>query len=201
MQKKFILPFAALFLMPVLLTAAPAGIYGKALQKARNVAGQAERSRAIAPEKSAVKPAVPQAPDRLAAAKDFSRELAKAKLKSYPASGAAGINELLKKKIVSSRFFGTDVKVPVTEKKLPVAWFGTEANLARAQGVFPLFVTKPASGPVIAGFTDGSVIQLKQRPRTVTGVINILRSTAKNKKSTFWIKYRNAAGKIDKASK
>ena len=200
MAKISFISAAALLLMPVLLTAAPASIYGKALQKARNVTSQAERSRTLPEEKPAAKPAAP-AVDRVKLAKDFSAGVFKAKMKRYPVSGAAGINQMIQKKIIPANILGKELKLPVTEKNLPVAWFGTEANRARNKGVFPLFVTKPAYGKVIAGFTDGSVVVLKQQPKTVTGVIHILRSTAKNKKSSLWTNYQIAAGKIDKASK
>lgn len=190
---------AALFLLPVLLAAAPASIYGKALQSARNVSAQAQKSRTIAPEQKKKAPAAAQ--DRMKCAKDFSASVFKAKLKRYPVSGAQGINELLKKKIISANIFGRQVKIPVSEKNLPVAWFGTEANRAKGKGVFPLFVTKPAFGPVFAGFTDGSVIQLKASPKSVTGVINILRSNGKNKKNALWTNYQRTAGKIDRASR
>ena len=188
---------AALFLMPVLLKAAPASIYGKALQSARNVSAQAQKSRTLPPEPAKKAPA----PDKMKYAKDFSAFVFKAKLKRYPVSGAQGINELLKKKIIPANVFGKPISMPVSEKNLPVAWFGTEANKAKGKGVFPLFVTKPAFGPVFAGFTDGSVIQLKNRPKSVAGVINILRSSGKNKKNTLWTNYQRTAGKIDRASK
>ena len=190
---------AALFLMPVLLAAAPASIYGKALQSARNVSAQAQKSRTLAPEQKKKAP-VP-ALDRMKCAKDFSALIFKANLKRYPVSGAQGINELLKKKIIPANIFGRQIKMPVSEKNLPVAWFGTEANRAKGKGAFPLFVTKPAFGPVFAGFTDGSVIQLKKRPKSVAGVINILRSNDKNKKNAIWTNYQKTAGKIDRASK
>ena len=199
MMKMKISSVAALFLMPVLLAAAPASIYGKALQSARNVSAQAQKSRTLPPEPAKKAPA--PAPDKMKCAKDFSALIFKAKLKRYPVSGAQGVNELLKKKIIPANIFGKPVKMPVSEKNLPVAWFGTEANKAKGKGVFPLFVTKPAFGPVFAGFTDGSVIQLKNRPKSVTGVINILRSNDKNKKNTLWISYQKTAGKIDRASK
>lgn len=188
---------AALFLMPVLLKAAPASIYGKALQSARNVSAQAQKSRTLPPEPAKKAPA----PDKMKYAKDFSAFVFKAKLKRYPVSGAQGINELLKKKIIPANVFGKPIPMPVSEKNLPVAWFGTEANKAKGKGVFPLFVTKPAFGSVFAGFTDGSVIQLKNRPKSVAGVINILRSSGKNKKNTLWTNYQRTAGKIDRASK
>ena len=190
---------AALFLMPVLLTAAPASIYGKALQSARNVSAQAQKSRTLPPEQKKKAPAT--APDKMKYARDFSAFVFKAKLKRYPVSGAQGINELIRKKIIPANIFGKTVKMPVSEKNLQVAWFGTEANRAKGKGVFPLFVTKPAFGPVFAGLTDGSVIQLKNRPKSVTGVINILRSNGKNKKNALWTDYQKTAGKIDRASK
>lgn len=199
-MKKCLFPVAALFLLPLLLTAAPASIYGKALQKARNVTGQAEQSRRL-PPKPAPKPAPRTSFDRFTASKEFSRAIFKAKLKRYPVSGVAGINDLLKRKIALRGYFDLRHEQPVSEKNLSVAWFGAEANRVRGKGVFPLFITKPSFGPVIVGFTDGSVIQLKERPRTVTGVIHILRSTAKNKKSSLWTIYQTAAGKIDRASK
>ena len=200
MMKMKISSVAALFLMPVLLAAAPASIYGKALQSARNVSAQAQKSRTIAPEQKKKAPAA-TVQNQMKYAKNFSASVFKAKLKRYPVSGAQGINELLKKKIISANIFGRQVKIPVSEKNLPVAWFGTEANRAKGKGVFPLFVTKPAFGPVFAGFTDGSVIQLKASPKSVTGVINILRSNGKNKKNVLWTNYQRTAGKIDRASR
>ena len=190
---------AALLLIPVMLAAAPASIYGKALQSARNISAQAQKSRTLQPEQKKAAPAPAQ--DKMKCAKDFSALIFKAKLKRYPVSGAPGINELIKKKIIPANIFGKQIKMPVSEKNLPVAWFGTEANKSKGKGVFPLFVTKPAFGPVFAGFTDGSVIQLKNRPKSVTGVINILRSNDKNKKNTLWTNYQRTAGKIDRASK
>ena len=205
MMKKWFFPVAALFLMPALLKAAPASVYGKALQRARGVAGQAERSREALPPPPAPKPAPKSAPkpapDRMGLSRDFSGAVFKAKLKRYPVSGVAGVNELLRKKIILPHHLGIAPGQPVSEKTLPFAWFGAEANRVRGKGVFPLFITKPAFGPVTVGFTDGRVIQLKERPRTVTGVIHILRSTAKNKKSSLWTIYQTAAGKIDRASK
>ena len=199
MMKMKISSVAALFLMPVLLAAAPASIYGKALQSARNVSAQAQKSRTLPPEQKKKAPAPAQ--NKMKCAKDFSALIFKAKLKRYPVSGAQGINELLRKKIIPANIFGKQIKMPVSEKNLPIAWFGTEANKAKGKGVFPLFVTKPAFGPVFAGFTDGSVIQLKNRPKSVTGVINILRSNDKNKKNAIWTNYQKTAGKIDRASK
>ncbi|MBR1952930.1 MAG: hypothetical protein IKA32_10155 [Lentisphaeria bacterium] len=200
MMKMKISSVAALFLLPVLLAAAPASIYGKALQSARNVSAQAQQSRTIAPEQKKKAPAA-TVQNRMKYAKNFSASVFKAKLKRYPVSGAQGINELLEKKIIPENIFGRQVKRPVSEKNLPVAWFGTEANKAKGKGVFPLFVTKPAFGPVFAGFTDGSVIQLKNSPKSVTGVINILRSNGKNKKNVLWTNYQRTAGKIDRASR
>ncbi len=190
---------AVVSLSPILLCAAPASIYGKALQRARNVSSRAEQSRALPPEKPVPRPAAPVV-NRLALAEDFSRAVSRARLKRYPVSGASGVAELIAKRIVSPRILGHDLKLPLSEKSLPVAWFGSEANRAGKQ-VFPLFVTKPVFGPVIVGFTDGRVIQLKQSPRSVTGVINILRSTAPNKKSPLWNNYQRTAGTIDRSSK
>ena len=201
MMKMKISSVAALFLMPVLLTAAPASIYGKALQRARSVSAQAEKSRTLPPEPQKKAPVPAPAPDRMKLAKDFSAVVFRAKLKRYPVSGAQGINELIKKNIISANILGKEIKMPVSEKNLPIAWFGTEANSAKGKGVFPLFVTKPAFGPVLAGFTDGSVIELKKRPKSVAGVINILRSNDKNKKNAIWTNYQRTAGKIDRASK
>ena len=205
MMKKWLFPVAALFLMPAFLDAAPASVYGKALQRARGVAGQAEKSRTLPPEparKPVPPPAAPKpAPDRMGLSRDFSSAVFKAKLKRYPVSGVAGVNELLNKKIILPHHLGIAPGQSVSEKTLPFAWFGAEANRVRGKGVFPLFITKPAFGPVTVGFTDGKVIQLKERPLTVTGVIHILRSTAKNKKSSLWTIYQTAAGKIDRASK
>ena len=184
---------------PSFLYAAPASVYGKALQRARNVSSRAEQSRALPPEKPAPRPAAP-AVNRLALAGEFARAVSKAGLKRYPVSGAAGVATLIERKIVPPRILGKALRLPLTEKELPIAWFGNEANRAGKE-VFPLFVSKPAFGPVIVGFTDGGVIQLKQSPRSVTGVINILRSTAPNKKSPLWNNYQRTAGSIDRSSK
>ena len=200
---KLIFCSAVVCLAPFFLCAAPASVYGKALQRARNVSSRAEQSRALPPEKTVSRPVPPPsapAVDRLALAGEFSRAVSKAKLKRYPVSGAAGVARLIERKIVPPRILGKDLRLPLTEKALPVAWFGNEANRAGKE-VFPLFVTKPAFGPVIVGFTDGRVVQLKQSPRSVTGVINILRSTAPNKKSPLWNNYQRAAGSIDRSSK
>ena len=200
---KFILCTAVAGLAPLLLYAAPASIYGKALQRARNVSSHAEQSRALPPEKTVARPVAPTAApavSRLALAEEFSRAVSKAKLKRYPVSGAAGVAKLIERKIVPPRILGKALRLPLTEKSLPIAWFGNEANRAGKE-VFPLFVSKPAFGPVIVGFTDGKVVQLKQSPRSVTGVINILRSTAPNKKSPLWNNYQRAAGSIDRSSK
>lgn len=200
---KFVFYAAAVCLSPALLNAAPASVYGKALQRAKNVASHAEQSRALPPEKPAARPVPPPpapAVNRQELAGEFSRAVFKARLKRYPVSGAAGVAKLIESKIVPPRILGKNLRLPLTEKGLPVAWFGSEANRAGKE-VFPLFVTKPAFGPVIVGFTDGRVIQLRQSPRSVTGVINILRSTAPNKRHTLWNNYLRTAGTIDRNSK
>ena len=70
MMKMKISSVAALFLMPVLLAAAPASIYGKALQSARNVSAQAQKSRTLPPEQKKKAPAPAQ--NKMKCAKDFS---------------------------------------------------------------------------------------------------------------------------------
>ena len=200
---KFVFYAAAMCLSPVLLCAAPASVYGKALQRARDVSSRAEQRRALPPEKPAPRPVPPPAApavNRLVLAAEFARAVTKAGLKRYPVSGAAGVARLIERKIVPPRILGKNLRLPLTEKTLPIAWFGNEANRAGKE-VFPLFVSKPAFGPVIVGFTDGGVIQLKQSPRSVTGVINILRSTAPNKKSPLWNNYQRTAGIIDRNTK
>ena len=120
MMKKWFFPVAALFLMPAFLDAAPASVYGKALQRARGVAGQAEKSRTLPPEparKPVLPPAAPKsAPDRMGLSRDFSSAVFKAKLKRYPVSGVAGVNELLRKKIVLPHHLGIAPGQSVSEK-------------------------------------------------------------------------------------
>lgn len=200
MLKKIAVVSALSLVLPLSVFAAPGSIYGKALQKARNVAGQAEKSRAALPGDD--KPAAPKpaAPEVLARAQQFSAAVAK--LETYPPTGAKGVNELLAKKLVDPASLGLEAgKTGVTEKELSLAWFGTEANSARSKGAFPLFISKPARGTVIVGFTDGSVKRLDNRPRGVTGVISILRSQAADAKDPLWESYRKAARAIDRAGK
>jgi hypothetical protein len=199
MLKKIAVVSVVSLILPLSVSAA-GSVYGRALQKARNVAGQAERSRAALPDDG--KPAAPKpaAPDALARAKQLSAAVAK--LKTYPPTGAKGVNELLTKKLVDPASLGLEAgKTNVTEKELSLAWFGTEANSARGKGVFPLFVSKPARGAVVVGFTDGSVKRLDNRPRSVTGVISVLRTGASNGKDPLWESYRKAARAIDRAEK
>ena len=107
---------------------------------------------------------------------------------------------MLARKIITPDMIGVP-KQRVTEKELPIAWFGGEANKVKGKEVFPLFITKPSSGEIIVGFTDGVVKKIKSRPRTVTGVVQILRAGAKNKKSSLWAAYLKTARAIDRASK
>lgn len=188
----------ALLLFPVLVSAAPGSIYGKALQKARDVSSQAEKSRTLPP----AKPVPAKTSFDQKKAKELFSAITRAKLKRYPKSGAAGINEMLAKKIISPAQLQLPAKkTSVSEKELMIAWFGSEAGKVKNKEVFPLFFTKPAAGTVVVVFNNGTVTTLKKRPRSVTGVISILRSTAKNKKSNLWSSYLKAAGRIDKASK
>ena len=198
MMKWFAWPLLMCLIFPVCLSGAPGSIYGKALQKARNVTSQAERSRTLPPEKPRPVPA--PAVNRFEQAQKLARILFKKKLKSYPASGFTGVNQLLARKIITPAMIGAK-KQRVTEKELSIAWFGTQANKANGKEGFPLFITKPAFGEIVVGYTDGTVKRVKSRPRTVTGVIQILRAGAKNKKSSLWAVYLNTARMIDKASK
>lgn len=184
---------------PALVSAAPASVYGKALQRAKQVSAQASQSRQQLPPQP--DPAAKVRRNIAAEAKTLIKKLRDAKLDTYPVSGAAGVNELLAKKIIKPASFGLPPgTVRVTERELAYAWFGSEANKA-GNGVFPLIVSKPSAGPVSVCFTDGSVIEIKSRPRTVTGVISVLRSRAKDKKSPLWEHYFKTARAIDKASK
>ena len=184
---------------PALVFAAPASVYGKALQRATQVSNQASQSRQQLPPQPAS--AAKKQRSSAAEAKMLSKNLRDAKLDTYPVSGAAGVNELLAKKLIKPESFGLPSgTVRIAERDLVYAWFGSEANKA-GNGVFPLFVTKPSAGPVSVGFTDGSVVEIKSRPRTVTGVISVLRSRAKDKKSPLWERYFKTARAIDKASK
>lgn len=201
MLKKIVVLSVASLLLPLSLSAVPGSVYGKALQKARNVAGEAEKSRAVLPDdgKAASKAA---APDAFARAKKFSDAVAAAKLETYPPTGARGVRVLLEKKLVDPAVLGlAPGRTNVAEKDLSLAWFGTEANSARGKGVFPLFISKPAKGAVIVGFTDGSVKRLDNRPRGVTGVISILRAKASNGRDPLWESYGKAARAIDRAAR
>ena len=207
MLKKAAVLSAACFVLPSLLQAAPSSVYGRALQKARNVTAQAEQSRALPAEKKPEEKKPEAAPrkvpaDPLARAQEFSRAVAAAGLKKYPPSGARGVNELLAQKIVScAQLQLEEGKSAVAEKELFLAWFGTEAALAGNRKGFPLFVTKPARGAVIVGFPDGTVRRLANRPRGVTGVISILKAESPEKNDPLWESYRKAARAIDRSSR
>ena len=202
MLKKIVVLPVAVLLLPLSLSAVPGSVYGKALQKARNVAGQAEKSRSALPGDRKAAPAPKAASDALTRAQKFSAAVAAAKLETYPPTGARGVNLLLEKKLVDPAVLGlAPGRTNVTEKELSLAWFGTEANSARGKGVFPLFISKPAKGAVVVGFTDGSVRRLDNRPRGVTGVISILRAKASNGRDPLWESYRKAARAIDGAAR
>lgn len=206
MLKNVVVLSAVCFALPALLPAAPASVYGRALQKARNVTAQAEKSRALPEEKKSeekkTEAAPRKAPDALARAQEFSRAVAAAGLKKYPPSGARGVNELLAKKIVTCAQLQLDEgKTSFSEKELAIAWFGTEAALAGDKKGFPLFVSKPARGAVIVGFPDGSVRRLANRPRGVAGVISILKAESPAGGDPLWESYRKTARSIDRASK
>jgi len=201
MLKKVIVLSAVCFALPSLLPAAPGSVYGRALQKARSVTAQAEKSRTL-PEEQRSGAAPQKAPDALARAQEFSRAVAAAGLKKYPPSGARGVNELLAKKIVTcAQLQLAEDKTSVAEKELAIAWFGTEAALAGDKKGFPLFVSKPARGAVIVGFPDGSVRRLTNRPRGVTGVISILKAESPEKSDPLWESYSRTARSIDRSSR
>ena len=190
MMKLLVWPLLVSLVFPVCLSAAPGSVYGKALQRAQNVINQAEQARILPPDPG----------KRFELAQNFSQAVLKKKLKSYPASGVAGINQMLARKIITPNMIGV-TKQRVTEKELSIAWFGSEANKVKGKEVFPLFITKPSHGEIVVGYTDGVVKRIKSRPRTVTGVIQVLRSGAKSKKSSLWAAYLKTARAIDKASK
>ncbi|MBQ9502075.1 MAG: hypothetical protein IJU70_07970 [Lentisphaeria bacterium] len=199
MLKKIVVLSVASLVLPLSVSAA-GSVYGRALQKARNVAGQAEKSRAALPDDDRPASPKPAAPDALDRAKQFSAAVAK--LETYPPTGAKGVNELLAKKLADPASLGLAAgRTNITEKELSIAWFGTEANSARGKGVFPLFISKPAKGAVVVGFTDGSVKRLDNRPRGVTGVISILRAQSSDGRDPLWESYRKAARAIDRAAK
>ena len=216
MLKNVVVLSAVCFALPSLLPAAPSSVYGRALQKARSVTAQAEKSRALPeekkpeekkpeekkPEEKKTEAAPRKAPDALTRAQEFSRAVAAAGLKKYPPSGARGVNELLAQKIVTcAQLQLEEGKSSVSEKDLSIAWFGTEAALAGDKKGFPLFVTKPARGAVIAGFPDGSVRRLANRPRGVAGVISILKAESPSSGDPLWESYRKTARSIDRASR
>ena len=206
MLKNVVVLSAVCFVLPSLLPAAPSSVYGRALQKARSVTAQAEKSRALPeekkPEEKKTGTAPQKAPDALARAQEFSRAVAAAGLKKYPPSGARGVNELLAKKIVTcAQLQLEEGKTQVAEKELAIAWFGTEAALAGDKKGFPLFVSKPARGAVIVGFPDGTVRRLANRPRGVAGVISILKAESPESGDPLWESYRKTARSIDRSSK
>ena len=198
MVKNLILFLAVCLVLPPVVCGAPSSVYGKALQKAKNVTAQSERSRAVPEEK---KQAAPKFSISAKQAGEIAAAIKKAKLKRYPVSGAQGVKDLLERKILTPELLGLPAgKNAFLEKELPIAWFGTEANKAQKQ-LFPLFIIKPGCGEVSAGFTNGTVTTLKKAPRSVTGTISVLRSSAKNKKSALWDSYLKRARKIDRSSK
>ena len=219
-MKKFLILWAALIGCGI-LCGSP---YGKALQKARQVRGDAEKrtAEALAGMDHGVSPA------------EINRQKALSKPLAKPAAGGdefkqlwlqagkaahankgvlpgpAGIEGLKKMcgpggvapEVLKIKDFGR-----MTEKNCPWAYVGGELGRLKAlpKGVrFPVLFSKPAPGAkvIVVLFSDGSVSKYDARNlRSCAAVVKFLRNSSGRAKHPAWNKLNFAAGQIDRAQR
>lgn len=212
-MKRFLTIWAALICCGV-LCASP---YGKALQKARQVRGDAEKrhAEALAPAKPAPRPAkvAPKAPapgssDEFKQIWQQTGKVALANKGVLP--GPAGIDGLRKMcgpggvapQLLKINDFGR-----MTEKNCPWAYVGGELGQLKAlpKGVrFPVLFSKPAPGvkEIRVLFSDGSAGRYDARNfRNCAAVVKFLRDSSGRAKHPAWNKLNFAAGQIDRAQR
>ena len=180
--------------------------YGKALQKARQVAGQAEKRHAQA--------AAPAPRQEKAEEGEFKHlyvqigEVARVSKGVLPGpAGAAGLKKLCGPGRVPPTLLKiSDVK-NLTEKNCPWTYVGGAAGVLKRLpkgGNFPLLFTKPAPGvrEIKVLFADGTEKKLNGAQfKNSVSVVEFLRKSSPNAKHSLWNKLSKAAGQIDRASR
>ena len=201
---KQIFALGVLFCCCGMLCASP---YGKALQKARQVAGQAER-------RSAAQVAPPAPRQQAAANHEFKQlsvqigEVARRNRGVLPGpSGIAGLKKLCGPGKVSPAILKINDMGRLTEKNSPWAYVGGELGALKRlpkDGGFPVLFSKAAPGQkeIIVLMADGSVKKLNAHKfRSAASVVKALRSASPRAKHPAWKKLSTAAGQIDRASR
>ena len=180
--------------------------YGKALQKARQVAGQAEKRHAQPPA-----PAPRRAPAEEGEFKQLYVQIGEvARLNRGVLPGPAGVAGL-KKLCGPGRVAPSLIKIndiaKLTEKNCAWSYVGGELGQLKrlpAGGNFPVLFTKPAPGvrEIKVLFANGTVQKLAAPsfPSSKSVIAHLQRSSAAPKHAV-WGKLTKAAGHIDHASR
>ena len=178
--------------------------YGKALQKARQVAGQAERRNAQA--------TAPAPRRQTAEGAEFKQlyiqigEVARLNRGVLPGpAGIAGLKKLCGPGRVSPALLKINDFKRLTERNCPWAYVGGALGQLKrlpAGGNFPVLFSKVAPGKkeIRVLFADGSITKLYAGPfRNSCDVIDALRKSSRHAKNPAWIRLRVAAKHIDKS--
>ena len=182
--------------------------YGKALQKARQVAGKVERRSAQTEPGPQVRR---NADDAVSEFKHLYVQLGMAARSSRGVlpgpAGVAGLKKLCGPGKVAPSLLKINDFGKLTEKNCPWAYVGGELgsfNALPKGGKFPILFSKAAPGvrEIRVLFADGSVTKLDARHfRNSRSVVDFLRKSSPRAKHPAWNKIVKGAALIDRASR